>query len=105
MFGAAGEQVLQCVEVLGWEWFGINREMQEYGLNFAGLCSLSENVVADDDVSHGFDHGDGSWEDAGIVPSTAFELRFLVVVCDGWLLAHDGCSGFECGTEEDVFAV
>jgi hypothetical protein len=42
------------------------------------LGAVAEEVVCEDEEGHGFDHGDGAWEDAGVVAAAAFEGGVLV---------------------------
>ena len=66
---------------------------------------LDEKLVNDDQCGHGLDDGDGTRDDAGIVPSTGGEdSRGSVVLC-GILWLGDGGWGFEADPEVDVLAV
>ena len=40
---------------------------------------MAEEVVAEDEVGHGFDDGDGAGEDAGVVAAAAFEFGVFLV--------------------------
>jgi two-component system cell cycle sensor histidine kinase/response regulator CckA len=62
-------------------------------------------VVDEDEGGHGFDHGDGAGEDAGVVAAAAFQGCVLVFDVDGVLFDHDGGDGFEGGAEVDGFAI
>ena len=70
------------------------------------LGAVAEEVVCEDEEGHGFDHGDGAWEDAGVVAAAAFEGGVLVGLGgDGVLFGHDGGDWFEGDLEGDGFAV
>ena len=66
---------------------------------------MAEEVVAEDEVGHGFYDGDGTGEDAGVVTATAFEFGVFFVFGDGGLGRHDGGGGLEGDAEEDGFAI
>ena len=56
-------------------------------------------------MDHGFDHGDGSWEDAGIMTTSRGEGGLLLVIGHCFLFAQDSGGGLEGHAEDDVFAI
>ena len=62
-------------------------------------------MVGEDEVGHGFDHGDGAGEDAGVVAAAGGEGGFFAGVVDGVLFDEDGGGGFEGNAEDDGFAI
>lgn len=71
----------------------------------AALAALAEGVIDEHECGHGFDDGDGSGEDAGVMTSAAFEGGVPALGIDGGLLVHDRGDGFEGDAEVDGFAV
>lgn len=69
------------------------------------LCAVAEPVIDEDEGGHGFDDGDGAWEDAGVVATAALEAFGLAIGADGILFAHDGGGGFKGGAEEERFTI
>ena len=63
-------------------------------------------MVGEDEEGHGFDHGNGSGENAGVVTAASFEGGVLVRVGgDRELFVHDGGDRFEGDAEGDGFAI
>ena len=62
-------------------------------------------MVHDDQRRHGFDDGDGTWDDAGIVPSAGGEDSRASVILGGFLWLRYGGWGFEANPKVDVFSV
>ena len=62
-------------------------------------------MVNDDQRGHGLDDGDGTGNDAGVVPSAGCEDPGGSVVLGGLLWLRDGCWGFETDPEVDVLSV
>ena len=71
----------------------------------AALGFLAEGVVDEDEGGHGFDHGDGAGEDAGVVASAAFEGGVMQADVHGVLLVHDSGDGFERDAEINQLAI
>ena len=69
------------------------------------LRSLAEEVIADNESGHGFDHGHGAGQDARIVTATAFEGGILALPVDRILRGHDGGDRFKGDTKDDGFAI
>ena len=66
---------------------------------------LDEKLVDDDQCSHGLDDGDGTGDDARVVPSAGGEDSGGSVVLGGFLRLGDGGWGFEADPEVDVLSV
>ena len=71
----------------------------------SALPALAEGVIGEDDGGHGFDHGNGSREDTGVVAATGLELGVCSGGRDGLLGAKDRGGGFEGDPEKNRFAV
>ena len=71
----------------------------------SALRSMTQEVISDDEMDHGFDHRDGSWEHAGVVTTASSERGFLFVVGHGLLLAQDCGGRLKGDAEDDVFTV
>jgi hypothetical protein len=69
------------------------------------LRSLAEEVIADDESSHGFDHGHGARQDARVVTAAAFEGGIFALPVDRFLRGHDGSDRFKGDTKDDGFAI
>ena len=66
---------------------------------------LDEELVDDDQCSHGLDDGDGTGNNAGVVPSAGGENSRGSVVLGGFLWLRDGGRRFEADPEVDVLSV
>ncbi len=55
--------------------------------------------------NHGFDHGDSTGQDAGIVPSAATQNDILAGLVDAVLIGQQGCDRFETHAEYDIFSI
>ena len=62
-------------------------------------------MVQNDHGAHGLYHGNGAWQDAGVVPTLSLEGRGVAVDVDGLLLAEQGGHGLEGYAEVDVLSV
>jgi hypothetical protein len=69
------------------------------------LPPLAEEVIADDEGGHGFDHGHGARQDARVVTAAAFEGGIFPLSIDGFLSGHDGGHRFKGDTKDDGFAI
>ena len=66
---------------------------------------MSKKVITEDQISHRFDDRYCARKDAGVVTAAAFELSFLEISVNRWLLGHDRSSRLECHPENDVFTI
>ncbi len=69
------------------------------------LAALPEEVIAEGEGGHGFDHWHRAREHACVVAASRFEFDVLEVGRDGLLGVEDGGGGFECDAEKDVLSI
>lgn len=62
-------------------------------------------MINDDQCSHGLDNGDGTGDNARIVPSAGSEDSRSSVVLSGFLWLGDSSRGFEADPEVDILSV
>src|SRR5712691_3070387 len=69
------------------------------------LRLLPQRMVHQHQRSHGFDHRDSAWQNAGIMAATGFETSILEFNVDGILLAHDRRHWFEGDAKMDGLTI
>ena len=66
---------------------------------------MLQEAVGDDQVSHGFDNGDDSGNDTGVVATGDFKVGIVAVGVNCFLNAGDGWCGFDGNFKIDCIAV